>query len=82
MCFTPIILFQDSPAQVTHSSLGLPDSWSLHSAVNPHNLTNASIWEDMHDQAASRISIGSFMAARTEALGSLDVSDRDRVSNV
>ncbi len=65
---------------MTHSSLGLPDSWSLHSVVTPHNMTNASIWEDIHDQAASRISIGTFMAARTEALGSLDVTDTDRVS--
>ena len=68
----------------THSSLDLPDSWSIHSHMT---LSNRPSW--MTNTAGStdtpsnmRISIGTFMAGRTEALGSLDDGEDLRVSIV
>ena len=56
--------------QGTGSSLGLPDSWSLHSQLL---LSDQPSWMTSQDELAhTRISVGTFMGARTEALGSLD----------
>ena len=64
----------------TGSSMGLPDSWSLHSHVQLSE--QPSFLSCDEDQAFTRISIGTFMLSKTEVLGSLD-GDRatPRVSN-
>ena len=73
----------DSPPchfhQTAGSSLGLPESWSLHSHLE--DTTRPSWLSDMTTDAPfTRISIGAFMGARTEALGSLDGVASSRVS--
>ena len=58
-------------SHVTGSSLGLPDSWSFHSHLQLSGEQPS--WMTSQDELAhTRISVGAFMGARTEALGSLD----------
>lgn len=58
----------------TASTLGLPDSWSLHS----HLMMPRPSWLSAEEEEAiyMRISIGEFMGARTEMLGSLDGDEK------
>ena len=60
----------DASLAHTGSSLGLPDSWSLHSHVQLSEQPSFMSCDD--DQAFTRISIGTFMGSKTEVLGSLD----------
>ena len=59
----------NSSLMQTGSSLGLPDSWSLHSHLQ---MSEQPSWLNDDDLAYTRISVGAFMGSRTEALGSLD----------
>ena len=73
-----MLLHTSHHSHMTSESLGLPDSWSLHSAMYT---SNPSFLEAMDAAAHSRISIGTFMGFRTEMLGSLDgMEDDTRVS--
>ena len=64
-------------SHVTADSLGLPDSWTLHSAIYA---SNPSFLDALEEAAHSRVSIGTFMGFRTETLGSLDGEEHHRVS--
>ena len=64
-------------SHMTADSLGLPDSWTLHSAIYA---SNPSFLDALEEAAHSRVSIGTFMGFRTETLGSLDGDEDHRVS--